>query len=111
MLPRLKRVLLNSEYEIVLTERMSGCGRGRSGPHLYGMILPDQHKILIKRSISLAERTRTLIHELLHAVYPTWCEDLVEQTTLKMYSYMSDRDKGFFMFFVQSPADRMLHFR
>lgn len=104
MVQKLKKILRDSVYEIEVTNRMTGCGRGCS-PFLRGMLLPDQNRILIKRDISLDERTRTLIHELLHEAQPGWVEDLIETATNKIYDNLSEKEKGYFMFFVQDEPE------
>lgn len=98
MLNRLKRILLSSAYDVVVSNQQ--LGRWPSGSYCYGMIQPDTQTIRVRKTLGLEERTKTLVHELIHAAMPRWEEEIVEEITLKLYERMDEQDLGFFMYFV-----------
>jgi len=98
MVRKLKRILNHSAYEVVLTT--TALGHPRQSNYKYGMILPDTCQILVRSDLDIEERTKTLIHELIHEAYPNWVEEIVEELTHKLYDTMAENDRGYFMFFV-----------
>jgi len=103
LVEKLKKMLDESSYDVVITNKLTGCGRGHDR-YTQGMILPDQMRILIKDGLSPEERTKTLIHELIHESHPDWDEEAVEKNTQTLFESLNDEDKGYFMFYAQEAA-------
>ena len=99
MVGRIKKTLLNSGYEVVLSEHLKGCGRGNY-PYVKGMLLPESNQILIKKSLSVDEKVMTLIHEILHEIFPDWLEDKIESATRIVFELLDPKQYGFFEFWV-----------
>jgi hypothetical protein len=103
----LKKVLINSGYQVVLTTKMAPRGHLHSSKfrETKGFIVPDQLKIYINRRISVNDRVVTLVHELLHEVYPTWQESTVERRCKQIFRDLTVSQLGFFQFFVMTRAE------
>ncbi|MFA5270170.1 MAG: hypothetical protein WC400_00965, partial [Patescibacteria group bacterium] len=101
---RLKRILLNSGYRVILTDRFirrkGGLARGSKG-----YILPDDLTIFINKTIGVNDRVVTLIHELLHEVYPAWQEQQVDRTSKRIFNHLTVPQLGFLQFFVMLPGE------
>lgn len=99
MVRRIKKILLNSGYEVILTDNLRGCGRGNY-PFVKGMLLPEHNQILIKKSLTVEERIITLLHELLHEMFPDWLEEKVESASRVVFELLDEKLYGFFEFWV-----------
>lgn len=101
---RLKKTLLNSGYQVILTDRFvrraGGLARGSKG-----YILPDDLKIFINKTIGVNDRVITLVHELLHEVYPTWQEQQVDRASKRIFNHLTVPQLGFLQFFVMLPGE------
>ena len=99
MIRRVKKTLLNSGYEVILTDNLRGCGRGNY-PYVKGMLLPESDQILIKKSLDIDERIITLIHEILHEMFPLWMEEKIESASRVLFELLDQKNYGFFEFWV-----------
>ncbi|MBN2585588.1 hypothetical protein JXA59_02985 [Patescibacteria group bacterium] len=101
---RLKKILLDSGYQVILTDRFirrkGGLARGSKG-----YILPDDLKIFINKTIGVNDRVVTLIHELLHEAYPGWQEQQVDRTSKRIFNRLTVPQLGFLQFFVMLPGE------
>ena len=102
---KLKRVLLESGYEVILTDNVSqnkskGFARG-----IKGYIVPDDLKIYVNKNIGVNDRVITLVHELLHEIYPAWTEGKVSQTSKRIFQRLTVPQLGFLQFFIMVPAE------
>lgn len=70
-----------------------------------GYILPDELKIYVNRNIGINDRVITLIHELLHELFPLWTENRVEQECKKVFKGLNVSQLGFLQFFVTTPRE------
>ncbi|HCL47839.1 TPA: hypothetical protein DHW58_02535 [Patescibacteria group bacterium] len=104
---KLKSTLLYSGYEVILTGvPQSGVNkRGARHRAAKGYIVPDELKIFINRRIGVNDRVITLIHELMHEIYPDWQEPRVESESKKMFRGLTVPQLGFFQFFVMTNAE------
>ena len=105
----LKRTLLESGYEVILTRRLDPM---RPGPvavlrfrKARGYIVPDQLKIFINQNIGVSDRVVTLIHELLHEIYPAWTEAKVERVSKQVFRDLAVPQLGFLQFFVMTKPE------
>lgn len=94
---RVIEALIEQGYEVRLTSDFSGAidfGRFRAARgQVKGFIFPDDLVILINKNLPLEERIITLIHELLHELFPKWGEVKVESTTQSVYRSLSAQQK------------------
>lgn len=90
---RVIEALIEQGYEVRLTSDFSGAidfGRFRAARgQVKGFIFPDDLVILINKHLPLEERVVTLIHELLHELFPKWGEIKIEATTQTVYQKLS----------------------
>ena len=101
---KLKSTLLYSGYEVVLTKqlgqmRLMSSFRFR---RTKGFIAPDQLRIYINQNIGVNDRVITLVHELLHEIYPEWTEPRVERESKNTFKDLTVPQLGFLQFFVMS---------
>ena len=103
---KLKDTLLSSGYEVILT-RSKDWSNAISGYHrgIKGYIAPDELKIYVSQSIGINDRVITLIHELLHEIWPSWSETKVESNAKKIFQSLSVAQLGFLQFFVVTPTE------
>jgi hypothetical protein len=106
---QLKKAFLDSGYEIRLLpartlESFSLDAplevKRHSNSDILGLIMPDENMIAIANEYSPEERATTLIHELIHLVYPDMAELDVEAATLELEQNLSPAQYGFFQFLV-----------
>ena len=105
MFDKLKRVLLKSGYQVVLTgdfsnQRSGGLARGTKG-----YILPDDLKIFINKNNGINDRVITLVHELLHEIHPVWEEPRVDRDSKKIFNKLTVSQLGFLQFFVMTSKE------
>lgn len=101
---RLKETLIRSGYEVVLTKKLDQthsfiASRFR---RTKGYIVPDQLKIYINQNIGVNDRVITLVHELLHEIYPEWTEPRVERRSKNVFKDLTVPQLGFLQFFVMT---------
>ncbi len=104
---KLRETLLRSGYEVVLTKKL---GQANSITPLRfrrtkGYIAPDQLRIYINQNIGVNDRVITLVHELLHEVYPEWTELKVERTSKNVFRDLTVPQLGFLQFFVMAKPE------
>ncbi|OGB74780.1 hypothetical protein A2810_00480 [candidate division Kazan bacterium RIFCSPHIGHO2_01_FULL_49_10] len=101
---RLKKTLLYSGYRVILTDRFArrkgGMARGSKG-----YILPDDLAIFINKTIGVNDRVITLVHELLHEIYPEWQEQRVDRSSKRIFNHLTVPQLGFLQYFVMLPAE------
>lgn len=104
---RLKETLLRSGYEVILTNKL-----GRTNlvsavrfRRTKGYIAPDQLRIYINQGIGVNDRVITLVHELLHEIYPEWTEPQVERESKSVFKDLTVPQLGFLQFFVMTKPE------
>lgn len=104
---KLKKTLIDSGYEVILmtANRWPKADVYHRRRGIKGYIVPDEMKIYINQSIGINDRVVTLIHELLHEIFPDWSEDRVETNAKKIFKSLSVPQLGFFQFFVVTPSE------
>ena len=102
---KLKRVLLYSGYRVILTADFGAQKTGGLARGIKGYILPDALKIFVNKTIGINDRVTTLIHELLHEIYPAWREPQVERTSKQIFNQLTVPQLGFLQFFVMTPKE------
>jgi len=105
MFNKLKRVLLESGYRVILTSNVSRSRRKGFARGIKGYIVPDDLKIYINKNIGINDRVITLVHELLHEVYPVWTEPKVNRSSKKIFQTLTVPQLGFLQFFIMAPAE------
>lgn len=103
---KIKNALLHSGYEVVLSNKMDvstgGYIRFREAK---GYIVPDELRIYINKGIGINDRVITLVHELLHEIYPTWQEERVEHKSKQIFKNLTVPQLGFLQFFVMTRTE------
>ena len=105
MFNKLKRVLLESGYKVILTSNVSRSNKKGSARGIKGYIVPDDLKIYINKNIGVNDRVVTLVHELLHEIYPVWAENKVNQSAKRIFQTLTVPQLGFLQFFIMVPAE------
>lgn len=105
MFKKLKNILVNSGYQVILTGDFSRHKSGGLARATKGYILPDDMKIFINKHIDINDRVVTLIHELLHEVNPIWEEPKVDRKSKSIFKQLTVSQLGFLQFFVMSPIE------
>jgi len=104
----IKKALLESGYEVRLVNSVRTkrpytlLARARSTK---GYIVPDDLTIYIDKNLGLNDRVITLIHELLHEIYPAWEEPRVEGESRRLFNNLNVSQLGFLQFFVLTKGD------
>ncbi len=70
-----------------------------------GYIVPDSLKIYINKSLPVNDRVITLIHELLHELYPTQTEASVEREAKRIFQTLKVPQLGFLQFFIMTKSE------
>lgn len=104
---KLKAVLVNSGYDVVLTSRLNPPKdiRGLRFRSVKGYIVPDSMKIYINKMLPVNDRVITLIHELLHELYPSWTEAKVEREAKSIFQSLKVPQLGFLQFFIMTKQE------
>ncbi|MFH0912129.1 MAG: hypothetical protein V1807_00500 [Patescibacteria group bacterium] len=102
---KLKRVLLESGYRVILTSNVSQSKAKGFARGVKGYIVPDDLKIFINKDIGVNDRVVTLVHELLHEIYPTWAEVKVNRSAKKIFQTLTVPQLGFLQFFIMMPTE------
>lgn len=80
--------LAELEETLAVTRVYEGRLQGADA-HYYGLCRHDQHAVYIDPAPAMVE---TLIHELVHARYPSWSERRVRRETARLFAGMTDAD-------------------
>ena len=103
---KIKDILLHSGYEVVLSSNMNVSKeeyiRFREAK---GYIVPDELRIYINKGIGINDRVITLVHELLHEIYPSWQEKRVEKESKAIFKNLTVPQLGFLQFFVMTKTE------
>lgn len=102
---KLKTTLLRSGYEVILVNKLVPKKAATRSRGVKGYIVPDELKIYISKSIGINDRVITLIHELLHELYPQWSETKVEQECKSIFRGLKVSQLGWLQFFVMTKAE------
>ena len=104
---KLKTTLINSGYDVVLTSKLKPPKdiRGLRFRSVKGYIVPDSLKIYISKALSVNDRVITLIHELLHEIYPAWTESKVERESKSIFQSLTVPQLGFLQFFIMTKSE------
>ncbi|RLC37686.1 hypothetical protein DRH29_01155 [candidate division Kazan bacterium] len=104
---KLRSILINSGYDVVLTGRFNPPRdiRGLRFRSVKGYIAPDSLKIYINKAMPVNDRVITLIHELLHEMYPVWTESKVERESKNIFQSLTVPQLGFIQFFVMTKPE------
>ncbi|MFA5967415.1 MAG: hypothetical protein WC805_02785 [Patescibacteria group bacterium] len=105
MFNKLKRVLLESGYRVILTSNVSQSPKKGFARGIKGYIVPDDLTIYINKNIGVNDRVITLVHELLHEIYPAWTEGKVNQTSKRIFQKLTVPQLGFLQFFIMVPTE------
>lgn len=110
---QLLRLLEESGFEVRLTSEKSllkaaaqAAGRVRAlaavaqAVKIKGLIVPDDYRILINRSLGLEERVQTMIHELIHLQAPELSEAATERQAQAIYRGLTPNQLGQLEFLV-----------
>jgi hypothetical protein len=102
---KLKQVLLTSGYRVILTHNVSQSKKKGFARGVKGYIVPDDLKIFINKNIGVNDRVVTLVHELLHEIYPSWTEGKVNQSSERIFQHLTVPQLGFLQFFIMMPKE------
>jgi len=102
---KLKQVLMTSGYRVILTKNVSRSQRKGFARGIKGYIVPDDLRIYINKTIGVNDRVVTLVHELLHEIYPAWTEGKVNQSAKRIFQKLTVPQLGFLQFFIMVPAE------
>lgn len=105
MFNKLKETLVKGGYRVVLTDYGVPKGKRAKQRLAKGYIEPDSLKIYINKNLGLNDRVITLVHELLHEIFPAWGERRVEREAGKTFNRLNIDQLGFLQFFVMTPLD------
>lgn len=105
MFNKLKKVLLHSGYQVILVRSFDSLRSGGLARGVKGYIIPDSLKIFINKKFGINDRVITLIHELLHEIYPEWSESRIDGNSKKIFRDLKVSQLGFLQFFVMSPIE------
>ncbi|MDD5605971.1 MAG: hypothetical protein PHR51_01450 [Patescibacteria group bacterium] len=103
---KIKDALLHSGYEVVLSAKMVVAkGEYVRFREAKGYIAPDELRIYINKNIGINDRVITLVHELLHELYPSWRELRVENQSKQIFKHLTVSQLGFLQFFVMTKSE------
>jgi hypothetical protein len=102
---KLKTTLLRSGYEVILVSKLMPKKSGALSRGVKGYIVPDELRIYISKAMGINDRVITLIHELLHELYPQWSEVKVEQECKSIFRGLRVSQLGWLQFFVMTKAE------
>lgn len=103
---KLKNTLVQSGYRVILVDRLlprKGVATRSRG--VKGYIVPDELKIYINKAIGINDRVVTLIHELLHELYPQWSETKIERECKRVFRGLKVSQLGWLQFFVMTKPE------
>lgn len=97
---------MQSGYQVILVDKLlPKKGKHTRSRGVKGYIVPDELKIFISKSIGINDRVITLIHELLHEIYPQWSESKVESECKSIFRGLKVSQLGWLQFFVMTKAE------
>lgn len=103
---KIKDTLLHSGYEVILSNKMTADkGEYVRFREAKGYIAPDELRIYINKSIGINDRVITLVHELLHEIFPLWQEKRVEKESKQIFKNLTVPELGFLQFFVMTKTE------
>lgn len=103
---KLRHTLVQSGYRVILvTKLMPKKSHSTRSRGVKGYIVPDELKIYVSKAIGINDRVITLIHELLHELYPQWTEKKVEQECKSIFRGLKVSQLGWLQFFVMTKAE------
>ncbi len=94
--------VFDTGYDIEFRSRLPRFGTTHQAN---GFIDPATDRIVIRRDLTLKERAITLLHEIVHEVYPEWTEEDVEHCAQYTYENLSEEDRGIVNFLATDPAE------
>ncbi len=104
MLATVFQGVFDTTYDIEFRDRLPRFGTAQTK----GYIDPLNDRIIIRRDLTLPERSLTLLHEIVHECYPGWGETDVEACAKYTYQNLSDTDRGIVHFLATDPEDTQL---
>ncbi len=102
---KLRGTLVQSGYRVILVNQLLPKKSQIRSRGVKGYIVPDELKIYISKSIGINDRVITLIHELLHELYPQWTERNVERECKRVFRTLKVSQLGWLQFFVMTRAE------
>jgi hypothetical protein len=103
---KIKKTLLYSGYEVILSGKLNvSTGEHVRFREAKGYIVPDELRIYINKAIGINDRVITLVHELLHEIYPVWQEARVESQSKQIFKNLTVPELGFLQFFVMTKTE------
>lgn len=102
---KLRNTLVQSGYRVILVNQLLPKKSQTRFRGVKGYIVPDELKIYINKAIGINDRVVTLIHELLHELYPQWMERRVERECKSVFRGLKVSQLGWFQFFVMTKAE------
>ncbi len=101
MIAQVFQEVFDTSYDITFRDRLPRL----AGCQVSGWLDPVNDRILIRRGLSLEERSITLLHELVHQCYPDWSEEDVESCAVYIYDRLAEEDKAILGFLATDPAE------
>ncbi len=102
---KLRTTLVQSGYRVILVNKLLPKKSQSRSRGAKGYIVPDELKIYINKAIGVNDRVITLIHELLHELYPQWTERKVERECKSIFRGLKVSQLGFLQFFVMTKSE------
>ena len=103
---KIKDTLLHSGYEVILSDKMTANkGEYVRFREAKGYIAPDELRIYINKGIGINDRVITLVHELLHELFPVWQEARVEKESKQIFKNLTVPELGFLQYFVMTKSE------
>ncbi|MSU76109.1 hypothetical protein EXS54_01390 [Patescibacteria group bacterium] len=97
--------VFDTGYDIEFRNRLPRFGTTHQAN---GYIDPATDRIIIRRDAAIDQRAITLLHEIVHEIYPDWSEADVEATAQYTYQNLSDEDRGIVNFLATDPEETRL---
>lgn len=104
MLATVFQGVFDTAYDIEFRDRLPRFGVTQA-KLTKGYIDPLTDRIIIRRDLSLEERSLTLLHEIVHECYPQWSEADVEACAQYTYQNLSETDRGIIHFLATDPEE------
>lgn len=94
--------VFETSYDIEFRNRLPRFGTNHQAN---GYIDPVNDRIVIRRDAEVDQRAITLLHEVVHEIYPDWSEADVEAAAQYTYQNLSETDRGIVNFLATDPAE------
>lgn len=88
------------DEEVLLHQAKKEGTRARTAVQIKGLIAPDQNTIYINEELSLEERVKTVLHEMIHLSDSDLSEEQTEELALDIYQGLGDDELGYLEFLV-----------